>query len=141
MPTIREFMTREPVTIEAGKPIEEAARLMREHDIGLLPVMEGGQFKGVVTDRDIVIRAVADGKFQERIGSIVSTRVQALSPDDDVRRAAEMMSQSDVRRLPVCEGDRLVGIVSVGDLATRANSNLAGAVMERTGPETSGTPR
>jgi CBS domain-containing protein len=133
--TVREFMTEDVVTIESDSPIEEAARLMREYDIGLVAVMDGESLRGVVTDRDIVVKAIAEGRFDERVGSIVSETLVTVSPDDDVVRAAELMSETDVRRLPVCDGKQLVGMLSVGDLATRADSNMAGIVMEQTGPE------
>jgi len=133
--TVREFMTEDVVTIESDSPIEDAARLMREYDIGLVAVMDGESLRGVVTDRDIVVKAIAEGRFDERVGSIVSETLVTVSPDDDVVRAAELMSETDVRRLPVCDGKQLVGMLSVGDLATRADSNMAGIVMEQTGPE------
>jgi hypothetical protein len=70
--TVREFMTEDVVTIESDSPIEDAARLMREYDIGLVAVMDGESLRGVVTDRDIVVKAIAEGRFDERVGSIVS---------------------------------------------------------------------
>lgn len=135
MQTVREFMTEDLVTIESDSPIEDAARLMRQYDVGVLPVMDGDSFRGVVTDRDIVIKALAEGRFDERIGAIVSEGVVTVSPDDDVERAAQLMAESDVRRLPVCDGGVLIGMVSVGDLAARADPEAAGVVMEQTGPE------
>lgn len=135
MQTVREFMTEDVVTIESDGSVEEAARLMREYDIGIVAVMNGDSLRGVVTDRDIVIKAIAEGRFDETVGAIVSETLVTVSPDDDVVKAAELMSETDVRRLPVCEGNQLVGMLSVGDLATRADSNMAGIVMEQTGPE------
>ena len=135
MQTVRDFMTQDVVSIESDSPIEDAARLMRQYDIGLLPVLDGDSFRGVVTDRDIVVKAIAEGRFDERIGSIVSESIVTVSPDDDVQRAAQLMAESDVRRLPVCENGVVIGMVSVGDIATRVNSKAAGVVMEQTGPE------
>lgn len=135
MQTVREFMTAEVVTIPSDSPIEDAARLMRQHDVGVLPVMDGESFRGVVTDRDIVVKALAEGRFDEQVGAIASTSLVTVSPEDDVRRAAELMAESDVRRLPVCEDGRLIGMVSVGDIATRVNAGAAGIVMEHTGPD------
>ena len=135
MSTIREIMTSNPVTITSDSRIHDAARLMREHDVGVLPVMDGDRIRGLLTDRDIIVRAVADQRFDEQVGSIISAGVVTVSPDDDVNRAAELMSERDVRRLPVCEDGRLVGIVSVGDIATRQDPGSAGTVMEQTGPE------
>lgn len=135
MQTVRDFMTEDVISIESDSPIEDAARLMRQYDIGLLPVLDGDSFRGVVTDRDIVVKALAEGRFDERIGSIVSESIVTVSPEDDVQRAAQLMAESDVRRLPVCENGVVIGMVSVGDIATRVNSNAAGIVMEQTGPE------
>ncbi len=134
MATVRDFMTASPVTIASSASVQDAALLMRNHDIGLLPVMENHSFRGVVTDRDIVVRAIAEGRFTDTVGTIISTSVTTLSPDDDVEDAVKLMSSEDVRRLPVCEGSKLVGIVSVGDIATRRSAELAGKVMEETGP-------
>ncbi|MEO8540052.1 MAG: CBS domain-containing protein [bacterium] len=134
MTNVRDFMTKNPITISSESPIQEAARLMRTHDVGLLPVMENGAFRGVVTDRDIVVKSLADGRFDDTVGSIVSKSLVTLAPDDDAKKATELMSTHDVRRLPVCDGLELVGMVSVGDLATRQDKKYAGAVMEKTGP-------
>ena len=135
MSSVRDFMTTNPITVAADCTLQEAARLMRQHDVGVLPVLDSGEFCGVVTDRDIVIKALADGRHDQTVGQICSSSPVTVSPDDDVRKATQLMSESDVRRLPVCEGGRLVGIVSVGDIATRQDPAYAGAVMERTGPE------
>ena len=129
-------MTKNPITISVESPIQEAARLMRTHDVGMLPVMDNGAFRGVVTDRDIVVKSLADGRFEDTVGSIVSRSLMTLAPDDDAKKATELMSTHDVRRLPVCEDSKLVGIVSVGDLATREDKKYAGSVMEQTGPKT-----
>ena len=134
MRAVRDFMTKDPVTVPSSTTLTEAACLMREHNIGFLPVVDGGKFVGVVTDRDIVIRGVADGSIDCAVGAILSSEVTCLAPDDDDARAASLMNSADVRRLPVTEGGRLVGIVSVGDLAVRADAQLAGEVIEGTGP-------
>ena len=134
MPTVREFMTNDLITISSDGSMEDAAQLMRTHDVGLLPVMEGKHFKGVVTDRDIVVKGLAEGRMQDKIGSIATKMIVSLAPGDDVAKAVRLMSETDVRRLPVCEDGELVGIVSVGDLATRTASENAGTVMEETGP-------
>ena len=134
MNKVREFMTTKPVSIEHSSPISDAARLMAEHDIGLLPVTRGGELIGVVTDRDIVVRAVASGRCEEPVEAILSEGVVTVSPDDDERSAVSLMSEYDIRRVPVAEQGRLVGMVSVGDFATRADAQLAGTVMKNTGP-------
>lgn len=134
MNKVREFMTTSPVSIDLTESITEAARLMKDHDIGLLPVTRDGQLVGVLTDRDIVVRAVAKGRADDAVGSILSEGVVTVSPDDDERSAVSVMSEHDIRRVPVAEQGRLVGMVSVGDIATRADSQLAGTVMKNTGP-------
>lgn len=135
MRAVRDFMTKDPVTVPSSTTLTEAADLMRKHNIGLLPIVDNGQFVGVITDRDIVIRGVARGRIDCAVGSISSSNVASLVPGDDDVKAASLMSSSDVRRLPVIDGGRLVGIVSVGDLAVRANAQLAGEVIEGTGPK------
>lgn len=134
MAHIQDFMTRDAVSVEASQSIAEAARLMKQHDIGLLPVTSGGSLVGVVTDRDIVIRSVAEGANEMTIGDIVSPNPVIVSPTDDAEAAVKLMSQYDIRRLPVAEQGTLIGMVSVGDIATRAGSDLAGTVMKNTGP-------
>lgn len=135
MAKVREFMTPDVVTIERQAPVREAARLMKEHDIGLLPVVEDGELCGVVTDRDLVVRAMASDGGASTVGDILTKDLVCLKPDDDEKDAEKLMSENDVRRLPVVDRGRLVGMVSVGDLAVRSNDKLAGKVMEQTGPE------
>jgi CBS domain-containing protein len=135
MAKVRDFMTTSVVTVSSDMQLTDAARLMRDEDVGVLPVVDGGQLKGVVTDRDLVVRGLADGKQSGRVGDLLTEYLVCLEPDDDEKQAEKLMSENDVRRLPVVENGRLVGMVSVGDLAVRANDKRAGKVMERTGPE------
>ncbi len=135
MTKVKEFMTRDVVTVERGAGIGQLAQLMRDHDIGVVPVMDGSQLAGVVTDRDIVIRALADGRTSATAGELVSGKLICLAPEDDEQDAQKLMSQHDVRRLPVVDQGRVVGMVSVGDLAVRTSEQIAGTVMEETGPE------
>ena len=117
---IRDVMTLDPQTVSPQDSIQRAARIMRDQDTGVVPVVDNGRPVGVVTDRDIVVRAVAeDGKLNRPIGEIVSGSMVSVSPDTSTREAAELMSEHQVRRLPVVEDDRLVGIVSIGDLAVK----------------------
>ena len=117
---IREVMTADPVTCAATDTIADAARLMRDDGIGDVLVTNGGGLCGIVTDRDIVVRSVADGDdpTMTPIGEICTRDVRAVGPDDTVGDAARLMADGALRRLPVCDPDgRLVGIVSLGDLA------------------------
>jgi CBS domain-containing protein len=117
---IRDVMTTNPRTLSPEDSIQNAARIMRDEDTGAVPVVEGGRPVGMLTDRDIVIRAVADGgQLNRPVREIVTTGVVCVTPEMSTREANELMSEHQVRRLPVVEGDRLVGIVSLGDLAVK----------------------
>jgi CBS domain-containing protein len=124
---IREVMTTDPVCVDPTDSAVEAARMMREADAGAILVTERGQLRGLVTDRDIVVRAVADGRDPARVQvrEISSPDLQALSPDDDVERAVQVMRERHVRRIPIVEGERPVGIVSIGDLALARDERSA----------------
>jgi CBS domain-containing protein len=117
--TVRDVMTPNPVCLEPGATLMDAARTMAERDIGDVLVAEGTDLLGIVTDRDLVVRAVAAGLDARttRLGEIISRSVVTIQPDEPVSRAAELMRENASRRLPVVEGHRPVGIVSLGDLA------------------------
>jgi CBS domain-containing protein len=121
--TVSEVMTRNPVTVPADATIVDAARLMRDRDIGPLIVVDSDRVQGIVTDRDIVVRAVADGRDPSTvtIGEVCSEDVEIISPDEPISDAVRRMEQRDVRRLPVVEDGRPVGIVSMGDLAVEGD--------------------
>jgi CBS domain-containing protein len=117
---IRDVMTPTPQTVSPQDSIQNAARIMRDADTGAIPVVENGRPIGILTDRDIVVRAVADGGQPNRpVGDIVTGSIVVASPDMSTREASELMSEHQVRRLPVVENERLVGIVSIGDLAVK----------------------
>lgn len=116
---VRELMTPKPKTVDAGEPVANVAKVMRDQAVGAVVVLHGEKVKGIVTDRDIAIRAIAERKdpWNTRVGEITSEDLAALSPDDPVDDAIKMMRAYAVRRLPVVEGGKPVGIVSIGDLA------------------------
>ena len=117
---IRDVMTSNPRCVTPDDSIENAARIMRDEDTGVVPVVENGRPVGLVTDRDIVVRAVADGGQMNRpIREICTGAVVSATPEMSTREAAQLMSDHQVRRLPVIENERLVGIVSIGDLAVK----------------------
>lgn len=119
---ISDVMTPNPKTVKSSDSIQTAALIMREEDAGAVPVVEDGRVIGMVTDRDIVVRAVADGDFAAKISDVVSDDVITASPDMTTAEAAELMGEHQIRRLPVVDADdRLVGIVSLGDLAVKEN--------------------
>jgi CBS domain-containing protein len=118
--TLDEVMTRDPLTVEALASVLDAAMAMAGGDIGLVVVAEeDGTVRGIVTDRDIVVRAVAQGldPASTPVSSICSEELAILSPSDPVEKAVELMKQRAVRRIPVVENHRAVGVVSLGDLA------------------------
>jgi CBS domain-containing protein len=117
---IRDVMTPNPRAVAPGDTIQSAARIMRDEDTGVVPVVENGRPVGLVTDRDIVIRAVADGGALSRpISEICTGALVSATPDMSTREAAQLMSDHQVRRLPVVENEQLIGIVSIGDLAVK----------------------
>lgn len=118
---VQDVMTADPITVDASDSIMEAARKMREADVGPIIVVSDGVVCGIVTDRDIAIRAVADGKDpkQAKVGEICSKEVAVLSPRDKVQMAIDLMEKIAVRRLPVVEDHKPVGILSLGDLAVQ----------------------
>ena len=117
---IRDVMTPNPRTVSPDDTIQAAARIMQAEDTGAVPVVNNGRVLAVVTDRDIVVRVVAEGTpITNLVGSIATQDVICASPDMSTREASELMSEHQVRRLPVVENDRLVGIVSLGDLAVK----------------------
>jgi CBS domain-containing protein len=117
---IRDVMTPNPRTVSPQDSIQNAARIMRDEDTGVVPVVDNGKPVGVITDRDIVVRAVAEGgQLNRPIRDIVTNELVAATPDMSVSEATELMSTHQVRRLPVVENNRLVGIVSIGDIAVK----------------------
>jgi CBS domain-containing protein len=118
---IGDIMTRDVRSVERTSSVEEAARVMRELNVGSVPVTDQGRVVGIVTDRDLVLRNVAEGKGARdtKVEEVMTTSVISASVDMDVHTAADMMAKNQIRRLPVTERDRLVGIVSIGDLAIR----------------------
>ena len=116
---VRDVMTSNPRTVSPSDSIQVAARIMKEEDCGVVPVVDNGRPVGIVTDRDIVIRAVADGRGDRAVREIATMDLVFVKPDTSTRDAAKLMGERQVRRLPVVENDRLVGIVSLGDLAVK----------------------
>jgi CBS domain-containing protein len=130
---VREIMTANPRTIEPTTSIIEAARLMRDQDVGPAPIIEGGRVVGILTDRDIVVRIVAEGKDPQSTtaGDVASKQLVTIDPEQSLDEAARLMAQHQVRRLPVCEEDgRLVGIIAQADVAMAAAEHETGRVVE-----------
>jgi CBS domain-containing protein len=117
--SIGDIMTRNPRTVDAGDSVLEAARQMRDGDFGSVVVLRDGRVDGMVTDRDIAVRAVAESRDPEstQVSEISSTGVATVEPSQPIDEAIQTMRKHDVRRLPVVEDGRPVGILSLGDLA------------------------
>ncbi len=130
---VSDIMTRDPDTATAQDTIRKVATMMEEGDYGAVPVMEGDAFLGVVTDRDIALRGVAQGLGPDTPVSEVMTQDPIfIAPDTDVEEAAEIMMEEQIRRLFVVEDGRLVGVLSLGDLALEDDEDdeLSGEALE-----------
>jgi CBS domain-containing protein len=116
---VSEVMTHDPRTVEPSATLTEVARIMRDDDIGAVVLVENGAAAGLVTDRDIVVRAVADGRDPNStsVAEVASRDLRTLTPDQNVEDAIALMRDWDVRRVVVVQDGRPVGIVSLGDLA------------------------
>ncbi|RVX40562.1 CBS domain protein [Nonomuraea polychroma] len=124
--TVADVMTSHPATIEGDQPVSVAAALMRENDAGAVIVNDNGRMASIVTDRDIAVRVVADEKGpQTPVREACSPSVEAVGPDTSIDQAVQLMRSHAVRRLPVVEDGRAVGIVSLGDLAIERDPNSA----------------
>ncbi len=131
---IAEIMTKDVQTVTPDTDLVTVAKHMKELDVGVIPVVEGQHLVGLITDRDIVIRAIASGKNvqQARVREYMSPNPTTVSADDDVQRAAEIMAREQIRRLPVVDGGKLLGIVSIGDVAVDARKDkLTGDALEQ----------
>ena len=135
---VREIMTPDPVSMAAGFTLEDAAQRMRDRHIGDVIVIDGAKVCGLVTDRDIVVRAVAEGRDPKatKLGEICSRDLVTVGPDEPVEAAVGLMRAHALRRLPVVEGDRPIGILSVGDLAIEQQPRSALADISSAAPNT-----
>jgi CBS domain-containing protein len=117
---IRDVMTPNPFTVSPEDTVQDAARIMQSEDTGAVPVVKDGRLLAVVTDRDIVVRVVAEGApLTRRVGDIATKDVVCATPEMSTKEASQLMSEHQIRRLPVVENGRLVGIVSIGDIAVK----------------------
>jgi CBS domain-containing protein len=132
--TIREAMTSNPCSIDTDKSVAYAAQMMRDEDVGIAPIVEGDRLVGVLTDRDIAVRVVAEGLDPERVKvyEVASRDVVTLDPSQDLDEALRLLARHKVRRLPVVEEDgRLVGVVAQADIAQKADERRTGEVVEQ----------
>jgi CBS domain-containing protein len=131
----RDIMTTNPRVVTASDSISRAAEIMRDTDVGIVPVVEDSgsmRLAGVVTDRDIAVRIVAEGRDGNvNVREIMSSGLTTVGPDDDLDRVTDLMKNEQVRRIPVCEGERLVGIIAQADVARETSDKKTGDVVER----------
>ena len=126
--SIKEVMTADPHTISSDATLQDAAREMQSDDIGAVLVTDNGDVAGILTDRDIVVRAVAEGRdpSSTKVADVATRDVKALSPDSSVEDAIRIVREQNVRRIPVVdENGQPKGIVSIGDLAVERDSDSA----------------
>jgi CBS domain-containing protein len=132
MEQVRNVMTQNPTSCDPSTTAVEAAKVMASEDVGSVPVVKDGRLVGLVTDRDLVVRVVAEGRDPNSttLGEIASSDLETVSPDDDLDTVLRKMASSQVRRLPVVEGDQLVGIVAQADVARQGDDSETGQVVE-----------
>jgi CBS domain-containing protein len=131
--TVNDAMTANPCTIDADQTVEYAARMLKQEDVGLAPIVEGQRLVGTVTDRDIAVRVVAEGKDPKtvKVREIASRDLITIDPQQDLDEALRLMASHQVRRLPVVEEDgRVVGVLAQADVAEHAKEKKVGEMVE-----------
>ncbi|HYS55322.1 MAG TPA: CBS domain-containing protein [Thermoanaerobaculia bacterium] len=124
---IRDVMTPNPASVTEKESVKRAAEIMKREDAGVVPVLDGRKIVGIVTDRDIVVRVIAEGKdcSNAKVGDAMSKQVRTVKDDTPVDDVLELMSREQIRRVPVCNSsDELVGIVSIGDIASESKDTV-----------------
>jgi CBS domain-containing protein len=127
---VSELMSRQVVSVSPEESTAVAARLLARTNVGCLPVCDSdGTLRGMLTDRDIVLRCVAASAdpAATKVGTIMTSRVLSVSPEEDTHRAAEIMAREQVRRLPVADGMQVVGMISLADLVEKGHRNMEAA--------------
>ena len=131
--SIQEAMTKAPKTVTSDTTVEEAAHTLKSEDIGSLPIVDDDRLVGVVTDRDIAIRIVGEGRgLETTVGEIASKDVVTVDPQQSLEEAARLMAEHQIRRLPVVEEDgKLVGILAQADVAQSGHDTLTGETVQQ----------
>ena len=130
---VREIMTTDITSASPDTTLEDVARMMKDEDVGAIPVLEDGELRGIITDRDIVVRGIAEGldPSESTVDDVISEEVHTIEPDADAEEAARLMSERQIRRLPVVEEGELVGIVAIGDIAVKqGDERVSGEALE-----------
>ena len=134
--TVNQVMTQDPRSVSPSDTLTEAARHMRDGDTGAIIVVDGGEVTGIVTDRDIVVRAIADGRDpgSTKVSDVATASTITVTPDQSAADAARLMREHDIRRLVVVHDGRPAGIVSIGDLAIELDEGSALADLSSAPP-------
>jgi CBS domain-containing protein len=130
--SVRETMSPDPRSVSPEQQVTEAARLMRSEDVGSLPVVEGERLVGILTDRDVALRVVAEGKDSNAttVGDVLSSDPVTVTPEEDLDEALTKMARHQLRRLPVVESDgRLVGVLAQADVAKKGEDTETGRLV------------
>lgn len=141
--TMREAMTASVSSVSPSQSLADAAEVMKRTDVGSVPVVDEGRLVGIVTDRDIVTRAVAEQRNPQvvRVEEIASHELVTVEPEQDLDEALALMARHKVRRLPVLEEGRLVGMLAQADLALEAKDNKVGKMVEQISQPTLGVSK
>ena len=132
MPAISEIMTADPQAADARDSLQKVARTMKAGDFGSMPVLESGRLVGVVTDRDIAVRGVAEGlACDAAVSDIMTGDAVCVGPDCDLSEAASLMQSKQIRRLYVTDDDALVGVAALADVVAAAGDRLSGETIEK----------
>ncbi len=134
--TVNEVMTHDPRTVETTANLVEVAVEMRDGDVGAVLVVEEGRVRGIVTDRDLVVRSMASGRDPHAtpVGSLCSKNLVSVTPDQSIDDAIQLIREHNVRRIPVVQDGRPMGIISIGDLAVERDENSALADLSSAPP-------
>jgi CBS domain-containing protein len=137
--SVREAMTPGVRTVSPAQSLTDAAEVMKEEDVGSVPVVEEGRLAGILTDRDIVTRAVAERRDPQtvKVDEVASQELVTVEPEQDLDEALALMARHRVRRLPVVEGGRLVGMLAQADVALEAKEKKVGETVEEISQPTS----
>jgi CBS domain-containing protein len=128
---VREMMTGDPESVDRDATVQEAVRVMREMNVGAVPVIGDGRVAGIVTDRDVTVRVIAENRSPSsvRVHEIASSNVVTVTPDTNMDQASDLMARHQIRRLPVVEDGKLVGMLSLGDLSVEGSTREAGKAL------------
>ena len=131
--SVKDAMTSNPCTIDSDKTVDYAAKMLKDENVGLAPIVEGQRLVGTLTDRDIVVRVVAEDRDPKtvKVSEVASTNLITIDPQQDLDEALRLMASHQVRRLPVVEEDgRVVGVLAQADVALEADEKEVGAMVE-----------